>query len=319
MRGVTSTRSRAARAVRRKSEPDRSPVAAGEAAAAPPAGVTRPTVDEWALASLARSLMLEEGLNLVVVGRAGAGVAAEAGFALPAVSIAAAPGAYRAPIEIVSAADAVPGWLDGEGGTVIVKVPPGGGGAVMTVYGLAADAPPPEVRVVNLRDLVPRDAGLRDPAALARALAPETTGGAGREVEAELLMHIEQQGDRRQLARGWVGNPGQPLRVEGFAVRPLAELNPGDVEYMGFGLAGRQTPWVSEAKLCGTRGRGLPLTGFAIRLAQGASERFDVIYEGYFFRSGLSGPVRNGEPCLPAMADDSLAAIRMRILERSGA
>ena len=138
----------------------------------------------------------------------------------------------------------------------------------------------------------------------------------GREIASELILHIERQGDRRLPGQGWAGNPGQRLRVEGFAIRPLEVIAPGDLEYMGYGPAGRQTPWVSDAKLCGTRGRGLPLTGFAIRLAPRLRERFDVIYEGYFFDSGATGPARNGEPCLPASVDDPLSAVRLRLVER---
>lgn len=275
-----------------------------------PAFVPQAAAD-WNIASRARSLALEGGLNLVIVGRSDAAIAADAGFALPATQISVAPNQFDEPIAIISASDKTPGWLDAEGGTVVVKVPPGGGSALVTVYGLAEDAAPPPVQVVNLQDT----------ANIGRVAAP-AAGGAGpvvREIDAELVLHIERQGDRRLSARGWAGNPGQPLRIEGFAIRPLEMLNPGDMEYMAFGLGGRQTPWVTDGKLCGTRGRGLPLTGFAVRLAQGASDRFDVIYEGYFFRSGISGPVRNGEPCLPSMSDDSLAAIRLRVVGRPGA
>ena len=148
---------------------------------------------------------------------------------------------------------------------------------------------------------------------LAIAAAAVTSG---REIASELILHIERQGDRRLPGQGWAGNRGQRLRIEGFAIRPLEVIAPGDLEYMGYGPAGRQTPWVSDAKLCGTRGRGLPLTGFAIRLTPRLRERFDVIYEGDFFDSGATGPKRNGEPCLPASVDDPLSAVRLRLVER---
>ena len=68
----------------------------------------------------------------------------------------------------------------------------------------------------------------------------------------------------------------------------------------------------------GTRGQRLPLTGFAVRLAPQVSHRFDVLYEGAFFESGIAGPFRNGELCLPPLADDPLEAINVRVIRRSG-
>jgi hypothetical protein len=171
----------------------------------------------------------------------------------------------------------------------------------------------PALKMLDLNRL----SGVRPEAsASAPVEAPRLTG---REITSELILHIERQGDRRFSAGGWAGNPGGRLRIEGFAIRPLSAIVPGQIEYMGFGPGGRQTPWVTDVKLCGTRGRGFPLTGFAIRLAPTLHERFDVVYEGYFFDSGIRGPVRNGEPCLPSVVDDPLGAIRLRVIERLGA
>ena len=128
------------------------------------------------------------------------------------------------------------------------------------------------------------------------------------------MLHIEREGDRRFEVAGWAGTRGQRRRVEAFSVRPLDTLNPGDIEYKAFGPNGRETPWVSEAKLCGTRGRGLPLTGFAVRLASHVRGRYDVVYEGAFFDSGVTATMRNGEPCVPSLKDDPLEAINLRLV-----
>jgi hypothetical protein len=106
--------------------------------------------------------------------------------------------------------------------------------------------------------------------------------------------------------QGWVGNRGKRLRIEAFSIRPIETLTPRDIEFMALGPNRRQTPWVTDAKLCGTWGRGMPLTGFAIRLAAHAQEQFDVVYEGAFFESGVVGPYRNGELCIPPIGDDPL-------------
>jgi hypothetical protein len=301
-RGSSSRAGKRTRAVGQKRKPGTTELSENHV-------VVVPERSSWNILSRARSLVFEEGLNLLVVGRLGVSSAVDAVSTLRAIHVSASPAPLLDPVEIVSPLDVLPGWLGAEGGTIIVNAPSGGGSALLTVYGVAQDAALPSVRVVNLQN----------PANLERALALPGTGIAAagdRELNVELVLHIERQGDRREMARGWVGNPGQELRVEGFAVRALEVLNPGDIEYMGFGLGGRQTPWMTGTDLCGTRGRGLPLTGFAVRLAQGVSDRFDVIYEGYFFRGGANGPVRNGEPCLSSITDDSLSAVRLRVVER---
>jgi len=42
-----------------------------------------------------------------------------------------------------------------------------------------------------------------------------------------------------------------------------------------------------------------------------------VIYEGAFFESGLAGPYRNGARCIPAIADDPLEAINVRVIRHA--
>jgi hypothetical protein len=238
--------------------------------------------------------------------------AADAGVGLPATHVGAAPGESPSSIILLTSPGEGEGWVSADGGTVVARVSEDGATLMVTTYGVAEEARLPQLQILDLDSLAGPD-GTVIPAAVA-ASTP-----AGREIANELALHIERQGDRRLPGQGWAGNPGQRLRVEGFAIRPLEIIAPGDLEYMGYGPGGRQTPWVTDAKLCGTRGRGLPLTGFAIRLAPRLREQFDVIYEGYFFDSGVTGPVRNGEPCLPAAIDDPLGAIRLRVVERPGA
>ena len=67
-----------------------------------------------------------------------------------------------------------------------------------------------------------------------------------------------------------------------------------------------------------TRGRGLPLTGFAVQPVARLRDQFDIIYQGSFFDSGITKPCHNGEPCLPARVDDVLEAINLRVVERDG-
>jgi hypothetical protein len=265
----------------------------------------------WQLTGHARSIHVEAGLHALIVGKTDAQRHDIADVALPVTQITPRPD-ERPTVTIVSNSSGDSNWLGAEGGTVILRAQARAAVFVAT-YGIADEAALPVLKMLDLNRLDGAQPDSPTPAPVA------ASGSPGRDITSELILHIERQGDRRFSAGGWAGNPGGRLRIEGFAIRPLSAIAPGQVEYMGFGPGGRQTPWVTDVKLCGTRGRGFPLTGFAVRVAPALRAQFDVVYEGYFFDSGIRGPVRNGEPCLPSIVDDPLGAIRLRVIERLGA
>ncbi len=275
---------------------ERSEVRTQQVAAAPGAAPAGPAE----IAAQGRLVVLEEGLFALTLGAAAA-VPGAAGVALPAISVTAPPSAEYDPVEIAAFPGDEPGWFGPEGGVAVVKAPPGGGVVLVTTYG-----PPQATAAITL-----------DIRRLDRA-RPATAAAAERTLRSEIVLHIEREGDRRFVAEGWVGNRGRRLRIEAFSIRPLEALASGDIEYKAFGPNGRETPWVTDAKLCGTRGRGMPLTGFAVRLAPHLRDRFDVVYEGSFFASGVAGPCRNGEPCMGKLFDDPLEAMHLRLIERGG-
>lgn len=259
----------------------------------------------WVIAGRARSLRLDAGMHALIVGKSDPQPDDIAGATLPITQI--VPRSDdRGAVSIVSNSAGADGWLGPEGGTVVLRAPAGGAAVLVATYGITDETALPVVKLLDL-------------GRLSGGEAPVPSATQGREIPSELVLHVERQGDRRFPGGGWAGNPGGRLRVEGFAIRPLQSIAPGQIEYMGFGPGGRQTPWVSDAELCGTRGRGLPLTGFAIRLGPSVRDQFDVVYEGCFFDSGIIGPLRNGDPCLPSIVGDPLAAIRLRVVERTGA
>jgi hypothetical protein len=274
-----------------------------------------PGVDEGEIGAHGRLITLEEGIYALSVptsaprGEAG-------GVRFPAVQVSAPPSDEYDLIEIVTGSGDLPEWCEPGGGVVVVKAPAGGGVVLVTTFGPGETASV-EVQVQRLGPgaaaaaLTPAPV----PAAAPTPAAPAArSGGAPEQLASEIVLHIEREGDRRFEAAGWAGTRGQRRRVEAFSVRPLETLTPGDVEYKAFGPNGRETPWVSDAKLCGTRGRGLPLTGFAVRLAAHLRGRFDVLYEGAFFDSGETETMRNGEPCVAPVKDDPLEAINLRVV-----
>src|SRR5262249_31357172 len=121
-----------------------------------------------------------------------------------------------------------------------------------------------EVEKLDRRDAgsgaVPQPApvGSRHPA-IAQPSQPEV-------LATEIALHVQNRGDLSYTGSGWAGERGQGLWVEGFAIKPVSGISPGDVEYKGLTSTGVETPWISGGQLCGTRGMGVPLIGFAVRV-----------------------------------------------------
>jgi hypothetical protein len=263
------------------------------------------------LAATAKILLLERGLYALDIGETAGTLGQLSGLPVPIVQVAAPTGGNpdsNRSVEIIDNCASGEKWLGPEGGTVILRSPPGGGHVLVTSYSLAAQAA--SVPKIDLRRLDrPRSNGARLGLAI-RADEPE-------EIRTEIVLHIERQGDRRFPGQGWIGNRGKKLRIEAFSIRPVDTLMARDIEFKALGPNRRETPWVTDAKLCGTRGQGLPLTGFAVRLAPHIGERFDAVYHGAFFESGTVGPSRNGDLCVAPIADDPLEAINLRLIRRA--
>ncbi len=138
----------------------------------------------------------------------------------------------------------------------------------------------------------------------------------GRELGAEILLLIMGLGDRRFVEPGWAGHPGSRRQIEAISIRPREKLEPSAIEFRVFAQESRATAWVSNGNYAGTRGRQLPLTGFAVRPAAELRDRFDIVYEGCFFDGGVVGPKRNGDICTSPVANDPLETVRISIVER---
>jgi hypothetical protein len=258
--------------------------------------------------TIARLIALEQGLYILEIGETQCIRGQMCRLQVPAVQVSAPLDDRDCSAEIVGNSGRTDAWLGHEGGTVIIKSPSGGARVLVTAYALPAQiVPVPDIMVRRLDRPRPNGAAHRS---INPADEPE-------EILCEIVLHMERLGDRRFAGEGWVGNRGKKLRIEAFSIRPVGTLLARDIEFKALGPKGRQTPWVTDAKLCGTRGQGLPLTGFAIRLAPNVAERFDVVYQGAFFESGVVGPNRNGELCAPPVADDPLEAINVRLTRRS--
>jgi len=130
--------------------------------------------------------------------------------------------------------------------------------------------------------------------------------------------HIRTRGDMNFANVPWAGRVAPGLWIESFSVQPLEHFAAGDIEYKGLTGSGFETPWLSDNKMCGTKGMATPLVGFAIRLKpSSAAAAYDCEYSGYFQSGTTVGPLRNGAPCRSSVANDSLEGIQVRLVKRA--
>jgi hypothetical protein len=262
-----------------------------------------------------RMLRVEEGLYALQVGRIAGSPGEVAGMPVPAAQVAAPFAEDGSGVEIVASFPRRGGWLGREGGTLILRSPAGGGHLLVTAYG-GAGQPTQELALDLQRlDAASPAAAAPEPPPARPAAEPAAELTAMRDIPTEILLHIERAGDRLFPGRGWVGALGRRMRIEAFSVRPLERLTPAEIEMKAFMPNGGETPWIPGGVLCGTRGRGLPLVGFAVRIAPQRADRFEVQYQGSFFAGGISEMHRDGDPCRSASPDDPLEAINIRVIE----
>jgi len=217
----------------------------------------------------------------------------------PAIQICAIAADGLDPAEIITEPPTSQLWACG-GSTVMLKSPPGGGCIMIT-----GDGYPSATLAIDIQRV--------DPAANAIAL-PTSRETRARQIKIEIMAHIENFGDRSFSDPGWCGVLDS--RIEGFSIRPLERISVFDIEYKAIWPNDRETPWMSGVELCGTRGQSLPLIGFAVRLRLNPRDRYEVVYEGKFFKFGAIGPTRNGELCRSPIANDPLGAINIRVIEK---
>lgn len=268
-----------------------------------------PIIEELpGISAEARVVNLDHGVYALGIAKLGEAVSQHFGMLLPAVHVSQPPAHHLRGAEVIAPDGGPDCWLGCEGGTVVVKAPLGGGVVLITSF-FAPTGQSGKCCEIAIRRI-------DGPAPVYPAAGEAATMPLTRNIALEVLLHIQGAGDRRISAEGWIGNLGKKLRLEAFSIRALERLAPGDIEYQAYGPNGRETLWISDNKLCGTRGRSMPLTGFAIRLAPHLSDRFGIEYYGAFFESGVCGPMRDGEPCIAGITDDPLEAVNLRLFER---
>jgi GT2 family glycosyltransferase/glycosyltransferase involved in cell wall biosynthesis len=293
-----------------------------------------PTTREGGVGASVQVLPLPPGLYLFSVKAATPVVAAATGqLSLPAVHVGVGPGVRTEEVEFVAGPSTHGGWLFATGDLLVTKV--NGAGAILVLTSVRA--PGGEILSIKVERLEARadapagqaTAGIREQGSQERGAAAKPHAGKGNKIPArnpsdetpvplQIGAHVRTRGDMSFFDVPWAGRVAPGLWLESFSVRPLERFAPQDIEYKGLTGSGFETPWLSDDKMCGTRGMSTPLLGFAIRLKPSPeAARYDCEYSGYF-ASGLTvGPLRNGAPCRSSVASDPLEGIQFRLVKRS--
>ncbi len=234
-----------------------------------------------------------------------------AGLALPAVQLCAAPCRDGA-IEITDSFGRAGSWLGGRHKVLFVKASAGGGVALVTGY--LAREPDSMPLKLDIRRVAPPG-----PAAPVMTLRMGGSGAAEPSTEGaglDIVAHIRGRGDVRFPDAPWIGRLGPGLWIEGFMILPQSRFAAA-IEYKGLTASGTETPWIGGGNFCGTRGRGIPLIGFAVRQkAVPGGVPLDCEYTGCFQSGATAGPTRNGAPCRSAIEHDALEGIQLRVTPR---
>ncbi|WP_247873781.1 glycosyltransferase [Azospirillum sp. TSH58] len=282
----------------------------------------------------AQTLSLVPGFySLIVTNGGGATAAGE--FPLPSVQLAPSPGNHAgSSVEMIGS---VPGnWLSKPGDTIIIKVSGGPATLVLSSY-KHVDRPNALLSLQFAR--IDDTPGSQQAATSAQNAPVQGTPLQGAPVQsapiqsapiqsapvqappavrprAEILAHVQRQGDLRFTDSNWAGAVGQRLWIEAFSITPVEGIAPEDLEYKGLTANGWETPWINGGGMCGSRGLGTPLIGFSIRLRGAAAERFECVYEGAFVSGYRSPAGQNGSPCRSDAIGDALEGILLRFVEK---
>jgi hypothetical protein len=311
-----------------RGRPGRSKTARPTPAIAPPTSSAEPAAPQF----VARLVPLDPGFYAFSLASDTTWREPVTGLALPAVQLCAAPREEGA-VEITDSFGRAGSWLGGRNKVLFVKAPAGGGAALITGY-LARDpdSQPLELDIRRIAEAGPAtklaEDAQRRPSERAKLPPPAPVtrlrmGGVGTGERPsdgaglEIVAHIRSRGDVRFLDAPWVGRLGPGLWIEGFSVLPHRGLAAAAIEYKGLTASGTETPWTDGGNFCGTRGRGIPLIGFAVRQKTApGSAPLDCEYTGYFQSGAIAGPTRNGAPCRSAMDNDALEGLQLRLTPR---
>jgi glycosyltransferase involved in cell wall biosynthesis len=250
---------------------------------------------------------------------------------LPAVHVGLGPGVRSDQVEFIAGPSTQGAWLFAPGDLLVTKINGSGATLIMT----SVRAPGGDVLSIVVERLESRtdvlsstqraagtDVKATPPGPPAKApgsmpLQEAQKPGSDLAVPVQIGAHVRSRGDMTFADMPWAGRVAPGLWIEAFSVRPMNRFEVQDIEYKGLTGSGFETPWLSDDKMCGTKGMAVPLVGFAVRLKPSpATAGYECEYSGYFQSGVTVGPLRNGAPCRSTVANDPLEGIQVRLLKR---
>lgn len=277
-------------------------------------------IHEDGLSASVQVLAFQAGMYMFTLKAGGSPMTGAVGeMALPAMHVGMGPGMLPEQVEFLAGPSTHGAWLSAPADLLVIKVNVNDTILVLTSV-RAPDGAVLSLKVQRLKS---------DADAAGGTLAPSTPMAEQRKPElhspsregslaVQIVAHIQTRGDVCFIDAAWAGRLTPGLWIESFSVLPLKGLTAADIEYRGLTGSGFETPWQSDATMCGTKGMAVPLVGFAMRLKPGpATSAYDCEYSGYF-QSGLTvGPRRDGSPCRSNVANDPLEGIQVRLINKS--
>jgi hypothetical protein len=219
---------------------------------------------------------------------------------LPGVRITIPPGSTHANGMVHIAGFRDDGWVSGQLDGALIRVNHGPAQILVTVYQAPGGMDPPRLQVLRLTEAA---AGTPAAAPPPPAPAPAPAGEAApSEVPApagpaEISAHVQRRGDVLGRVGDWIGDRGSKRWIEGFAIKPEAEVSPEDIEYQAVLGRGWLSPWAEGGQFCGSRGMALPILGLRVRLRGAAAATHECVVAASFVDGTSVGPVTNGEAC----------------------
>ncbi len=271
-------------------------------------GVPRsPMRQSGGLTSSVQVLKLPPGLYSFAVRSGGSERDASGILALPALQLGLAPTRSSANVAFFTGGSTIDRWLANQSDVIFVKITGDdaalllnsvrtqeGHALAVDVKHLDTDGAPPVGRLGSVS---------LEPWELSNCLP------------VRLLAHLKSIGDL-EFQNSWAGWPGHELWIESFAVSAVGHLPPDSLEYRGVVANGYETPWLRNRAVCGTRGGGSPLIGFAVRLKPEFKDRYECSYSGRFISGLTVGPLKGEILCSSERSGDPLEAIEILILDR---
>lgn len=275
-----------------------------------------PTIENAAGAELTSSveiLKLPEGIySFTIEGGTEQGVSRR-DLVLPALQVSLAPARSSGTVEFLTGASALDRWLVYSTDMLVVRIDGGDASLLLTSVRLP-DSP---VLGLNVSRLYAEPSSLGYNSIAGKA---ESDGYFGA-TQVRLRAHVRNVGDL-EFQNCWAGWPGQRLWIEAFSISATDLDAVGSapsavaLEYCAVTADGFQTAWLTKEELCGSRGGGLPLLGFGVRLTPEAAKNYDCAYRGKFFSGATVGPLKDGVLCCSDTAGDPLEGIEVAVTAR---